>query len=102
MGKLSLEDFNKRVDEDLDNIDAAFDGKYKEAIEGLLGLSKEEIGQITPDDLDLKTYEKLIAVVKAASAANIEQAELNQRIKGLGKVAVSIAKRVGSLIDVVT
>ena len=94
---MSNEDFAKLLDDDLDIIHTAFQGIYKEEIEGLLGLSKEEIDKITPDTTDLETYDKLIAVVRRASAANISQAELKNRIMELGEVAVSISKRVTKL-----
>jgi len=91
---MSNEDFAKLLDDDLDQIHIAFQGEYKEEIEGLLGLSKEEIDKITPDTTDLEIYDKLIAVVRRASANNISQAELKNRIMELGEVAVAISKRV--------
>ena len=91
------DDFSKLLDEDLDQIHKAFLGEYKQEIEGLLGLSREEIDKITPGTTDLETYDKLIAVVRRASANNISQAELKNRIIELGEVAVSIAKRVSKL-----
>jgi hypothetical protein len=94
---MSNENFAKLLDDDLDIIHEAFKGGYKEEIEGLLGLSKEEIDKITPDTTDLETYDKLIAVVRRASANNISQAELKNRIIELGEVAVSISKRVTKL-----
>ena len=75
----------------------AFEGQYKEEIQGLLGLSREELDQITPDTTDIEVYDQLITVVKEASAANIAQAELKNRIMELGKVAISIAKHVPKL-----
>lgn len=75
----------------------AFKGKYREEINGLLGLSRGEIDQITPDTTDLETYDLLITVVKEASAANISEAELKDRILELGEIAVEIAKRVPGL-----
>jgi len=75
----------------------AFEGLYREEIEGLLGLSREEIDRITPGTTDLQTYDQLITIVKEASAANIAQAELKSRITDLGEVAVKIAKHVPKL-----
>ena len=94
---MSNEDFAKLLDEDLDRIHRAFQGDYKEEIEGLLGLSREEIDKITPDTTDLQTYDKLIALVKRASEKNISQAELKNRIKELGEVAILISMRVTKL-----
>jgi hypothetical protein len=76
----------------------AFNGIYKEEIEGLLGLSRDEIDQITPGTTDLETYDQLVTVVKEASAANIAQAELKDRIMELGNIAITIAKRVPKLM----
>lgn len=89
--------FRQRVKPAMQRADAEFRGQYAEEINGLLGLSKEEIDEITPDTTDLETYNKLMIVVKEASRVNLEQAELVGRIKSLGEVAVSIAKKVPSL-----
>ena len=89
--------FRKRLEERAKVNRQAFDGIYKEEIEGLLGLSREEIDRITPDTTDLETYDQLITVVKEASAANIAQAELKNRIMELGGIAVNIAKRIPKL-----
>jgi len=94
---MSNEDFAKQLDEDMDIIHTAFQRDYKEEIEGLLGLSREEIDKITPDTTDLETYDKLIAVVRRASVNNISQAELKNRIKELGEVAILISMRVTKL-----
>ena len=75
----------------------AFEGEYKDEIQGLLGLSKEEIDKMTPGTTDLETYSRLISVVKEASAANVAQAELKDNIMQLGELAVSIAKKVPRL-----
>ena len=75
----------------------AFEGKYREEINALLGLSREEIDKITPDTTDLETYDRLMVVVKDASTKNLKQAELKERILRLGDLAVRIAKRVPSL-----
>ena len=89
--------FRKRLEERAKVNRQAFDGIYKDDIEGLLGLSREEIDRITPDTTDLETYDQLITVVKEASAANIAQAELKNRIMELGGIAVNIAKRIPKL-----
>ncbi len=75
----------------------AFEGEYKTEIQGLLGLSREELDDITPDTADLEVYDQLITVVKEASASNIAQAELKSQIMELGNIAITIAKRVPSL-----
>lgn len=89
--------FRKRVRAAMKRADEEFRGQYSEEIKGLLGLSKEEIDEITPDSTDITTYNDLITVVKEASRVNLEQAELIKRIRALGDIAVNIAKRVPKL-----
>ncbi len=76
--------------------EAAFDGEYKNELDNLLGLSREEIDAVTPGTSDLKIYDVLISVVKKASKDNISQAQLIDNIRSLGEVAVKIAKKVPS------
>ena len=54
-------------------------------------------GLVGETDLDLEAYDKLITVVKKSSANNLDSAQLATRIRGLGEVAVAIAKKVPSL-----
>ncbi len=75
----------------------AFVGKYKDEVNDLLGLSRDEIDEITPDATDLEAYDRLITVVKDASAKNLKQAQLKERILQLGGIAVSIAKKIPKL-----
>ncbi|KAB1065581.1 hypothetical protein [Salibacter halophilus] len=77
--------------------DAAFDGAFKEELNDLNGLSKEEVDSVTPDTEDLRTYSVLNKVVEKASKENITKAQLVEDIKELGDVAVKIAKKVPSL-----
>jgi len=77
--------------------DAAFNGLYKDELDGLTGLSKEDINAITPDTEDIKVYSVLIEIVKKASKENISKAQLVSDIKELGEVAVKIAKKVPKL-----
>ena len=86
--------FRKKLEERAEANRRAFEGKYRQEIEKLLGLSRDEIDRITPDTTDLEIYDKLITVVKEASAANIKQAELKSIILELGEVAVAISKRI--------
>ena len=94
---MDIEAFRKKLEKRAQENRIAFEGQYKDEINGLLGLSKKEIDSITPDTTDLEVYDQLITVVKEASAANISQAELKNRIMELGEVAVSISKRVTKL-----
>lgn len=84
---------NNRFDDLFAEADAAFNGAYKNELNQLIGLSKEEIGMITPGTSDLTTYAVLIEVVKKASKDNLSQAQLAANIKSLGDVAVQIAKK---------
>ncbi|GET31453.1 hypothetical protein PbJCM13498_03160 [Prolixibacter bellariivorans] len=77
--------------------DAAFDGTYKNELDKLTGLSKEEIDSITPDTEDLRVYSVLVKVVEKASRENSSQAQLLDDIRSLGDVAVKIAKKVPQL-----
>lgn len=74
--------------------DAAFNGKYKTELNGLMGLSKADIDSIIPGTSDLQTYSILIKVVEKASKENLNQAQLIGNIKDLGDVAVKIAKKI--------
>lgn len=78
---------------------AAFIGLYKNEIDKLHELSKEEIDLITPGnmDMDMEIYAQLIEVVKEASSANESQAALKEQIIELGVIAVTIAKKIPSL-----
>jgi hypothetical protein len=89
--------FRKKLQERAEANRQAFNGVFREEIEQLLGLSREEIDQIRPDATDLETYDQLITVVKEASSANISQAELKDRITELGEVAIKIARRIPKL-----
>jgi hypothetical protein len=94
---MDIDAYRKKLQERAKANRRAFEGEYREEINGLLGLSREEIGKITPDTTDLEIYDQLITVVKEASAANISQTELKSRIMELGEVAISIAKHVPKL-----
>jgi hypothetical protein len=75
----------------------SFQGEYREQIEGLLGLSREEIDRMTPGTADLETYDHLITVIKTASETNLSQAQLREEIKRLGEIGVQIAGKVPAL-----
>lgn len=85
---------NNRFDDLFAEADAAFNGAYKNELNQLVGLSKEEIDMVTPGISDLATYAVLIEVVKKASKDNLSQAQLASNIKSLGSVAVQIAKKI--------
>lgn len=92
-----LDAFENDLDATLERGRQAFRGKYKRELEDLAGLSREEIGAITPDMTDLQKYDELITVVKEASRVNLAEAHLKQQIEKLGSVAIKIAKCVPGL-----
>ncbi|GJL89847.1 MAG: hypothetical protein DHS20C03_35560 [Minwuia thermotolerans] len=89
--------FQRRVNKARAETRAALDGQFGNHYRALRGLSESEIEAITPDRTDEEVYEVLMATVQEATRQNIEQAELVDRIKELGSVAVSIARKVPSL-----
>jgi hypothetical protein len=92
-----LDSFKRALRDRMKKNREAFEGKYGEQLNELLGLSREEIDAITPGVTDLEIYDQLITVVKEASRANLRQATLKAQIEALGGVAVEIAKKTGSL-----
>tara|TARA_B100000780_G_C21115545_1_gene451273 strand:+ start:1807 stop:2076 length:270 start_codon:yes stop_codon:yes gene_type:complete len=80
-----------RFDDLFDEADAAFNATYQEELNQLKGLSPEVITSITPK---IKEYKALVSVVEKASKENISKAQLVENIKGLGKIAVTIAKKI--------
>lgn len=76
--------------------DASFNGLYKEDLNRLTGLSKEEVDSVTPGTEDLRVYSVLTKVVEQASRNNVKQADLIEDIKELGDIAIKIAKKVPS------
>ena len=95
---MDLEKYRERLKKRAKENREAFNGIYKDEIDGLLGLSREEIDKITPDTTDLEIYDQLITIVKQASASNISQAELKKNIEELGEIGISIAKKIPSLL----
>ncbi len=98
---MANEEFKKRLQDKLDESRKEFEGKYKDQLKDLMGLSKEEISEITPDLVDIETYNKIIIVVKEASRANLSAVALKKNIEELGKIAVKIAKKVPSLAAII-
>ena len=75
----------------------ALNGKFEQAARELRSLDPETIRDITPDTTDEATYEKLMVIVQEASARNVSQAKLVERIRELGQIAVRIARKVPAL-----
>ena len=99
---MGIEEYRRKLEERARVNREAFKGKYKEQLTVLMGLSKEEVDKIIPGTTDLETYAQLISIVKEASADNIDQAELKNRIMALGEVGQEIIKRIPALIDLIT
>lgn len=89
------EEFENAVNEALERNKAALMGKYNKEIGSLLKLSDKQLSAIIPNTTRTVTYNNLISVVKEASRANVQQADLQNKISALGKDAVQIAKLVG-------
>lgn len=90
------DDFDNAVQAALDRNKAALMGHYNEEIGSLLHLSSEQLSAIIPDTATrTETYNNLISVVKEASRANVQQADLENKISSLGQDAVKLAKLVG-------
>jgi hypothetical protein len=98
--EFDLEGFAEDLDTTLANGRKAFTGRYKDELNALSGLSKEEIDAISLGITDLQKYDELITVVKEASRVNLEQAALKAQIIKLGDIAVTIAKRIPSLAKI--
>lgn len=92
------EEFDALLNAALEQSRQAFEeGPYAEQLAELSGLSASEMDAILPGTAGRETYEKLMTTVKLASAANMEQAKLRERIIALGESAVAIARRIPSL-----
>lgn len=89
------DEFDKAVQDALDRNKAALMGSYAKEIGDLLKLSDQQLSTIIPDTTRTETYNNLISVVKEASRANVQQADLVNKITALGQDAVKIAKLVG-------
>jgi hypothetical protein len=92
-----IEQFREALEQALQKDRQAFQGVYKEELNELLSLSKEDVDSITPDTMDYEKYDQLITVIKEASRNNAKQSELIEQIQALGKVAVNIASKVPGL-----
>ena len=94
-----LDDFEKKFDKALEEADAEFNSKYARDLEALKGLSSEDLKAITPDATS-EDIDQLIETVKSATARNESNAVLADRIRGIGDIAVSLAKKIPSLAEI--
>lgn len=93
----NLAEFDKAFAADVATVKGAQSGTYSQEVQDLLHLS----GQVETDGtiavLPTSDYSALISLVERASAQNLSQADLVDRIQRLGATAVSIAKKVNGL-----
>jgi len=89
------DDFAKAVQDELDQNKAKMMGSYNKQLGDLMKLSDEQLSAIIPNVSKTETYNNLISVVKEASRANVQQADLQNKISALGQDAVKLAKLVG-------
>ncbi len=95
---MTPEEFKARLRKKMIENREAFEGEYNVELSALMGLSKLEIDEITPDKTDMETYDKLITVVKEASRVNLAQSQLKEQIKEMGSIAIKIAEKVPGLL----
>ena len=96
-GNVDLDALFAEMDAAADRAELTLNGQFADFYKGLRNLSPEEIDDITPDTTDQKEYERLIALVQQATQQNLDQAQLIERIKALGDIAIAIAKKVPSI-----
>lgn len=92
-----LQDFDDAFDNDVRNINAATAGPWASELNELLQQSGQAVTNGTPGVASTATYQQLITLVSRASATNLSEAELKERIEGLGATAVNIAKTIQGL-----
>jgi hypothetical protein len=92
-----LDDFDRLFAADVVNVKDGLGGQYAQDIQDLLHLSGQAETEGTIAVVPTETYSQLVALVQRASAMNLSQAELKDRIVALGTTAVSIAKKVAGL-----
>lgn len=90
-----------RFDDMFVEADEAFDCKYQNELDELTGLLKEELSLLTPNSTNEAVYAALIALVAQASKENLAQAQLIDRIKEMGEVAMKLAKKVPSFANLI-
>lgn len=96
-GEINLDDMFAEMDAAADRAEATLNGQHGAIYRELRGLTPEEIDGITPDTADQKEYERLMALVEQATKQNMDNAQLVERVKQLGDVALAIARKVPTL-----
>jgi len=98
---INLDDMFAEMERAANRAEKTLNGQFSKIYKELRNLSPEEIDSITPDITDQKEYERMIALVQEATERNLNQAQLIERIKNLGDIAISIARKVPSLSNLV-
>ena len=98
--EINLDDMFAEMDRAADRAEQAMNGRFAQIYKELRSLTPEDV-DITPDASDQKEYERLMALVQEASRRNIQQAELVEGVKRLGKTALKIAAKVPSLAKII-
>jgi hypothetical protein len=96
-----MSDFESSLNDlgDLSNEAAAdADAQFSKEIAALKELGTAGIEKLKPQITDQATYDKLIKVVQEAAAKNESIAQIVDRVKGLGQGAVSLAKKIATLV----
>lgn len=94
---IDLDAMFAEMDRAADRAERTLDGRFGDIYRELRALTPEQIDGITPDTIDQREYERLMALVQEASERNMEQGELINRIRELGTVAKQIAQQVSGL-----
>lgn len=94
------DDFRKNFEKAAGEAASDADELLDDELQKLLSATAINLESLTPNVTDRETYEKLIAVVKEATAHNMAIAELKQKIQALGKGAVGLAKDVAGRLGV--
>lgn len=92
----SLNDLDKQSSVAASNADKALEGDLTKLIAAI----HTDIDKLSPDVTDKETYDKLISVVKEATAKNENLAQIVTRVKSLGKGAVELAKKLSGLVKI--
>jgi hypothetical protein len=98
-GNDGLDDFDKQMAADFANAGVG-SGSYAEAVQELNDMASQATSAGAIATGDAQAYAQLLAVVQAAASSNLSQAELKDRITGLGDAAVRIARRIQGLASI--
>lgn len=94
---INLDEIFAEMDRAAERARQALEGRFQAEYRELRALTPEQIDGVTPNIEDQVQYERLIALVEEASRKNLSQAQLVERIRALGDVAVTIARKSSAL-----